>query len=536
MKTRKPFLTFLCFRMVNFNSELVNIVMLQNVISEKIETSFYERSIQCPRHPIYTNLLDTDPLQLCTFAISHIRSLAINHPTAPKSIMASFTQERFVAILDLGLSQFILAYDEILQSHKPSKPIPSGELMEYMREAFAVCKTDTTTKTVSVTTVETMQADTEAEAVAEARKQAEATAKATAEAKAKEMAEAELQKMLENEKNETTTTPKKVCSKLLKGLTMKSTKATKDGEEKETDTVLELPYLPHCINYSCCQALKLNGNLFTPCMTRPSKGSDYCKVCTKGGLKYGTIADREKCVPGEYVDPSGKKEISYGTWLQKRDLEQSFVLGLIKEKFGDDVTIPESYLAVNKAKARRGVKKSKSSSSASSTGSDTASVVSDTDVATTTSVETPTPAAPQPPVTTSEEKSKKKHGRPAKATKPLVVNEEEASSQSSQSQPQPEKEQKPQEEQKETEKSSTTPTTTTTTTTLVEPEPQDDEVDDLDSDIDFDDEDDAIEFTYEGKTYYRDSDNQVIQKEEATCDCIIVGTWDAVNEKVIFDK
>ena len=64
-----------------------------------------------------------------------------------------------------------------------------------------------------------------------------------------------------------------------------------------------------------------------------------------------------------------KREITYGTWLMKRSMERSFVETLLEEKFGDAITIPESYFEVNKSKARRGVKKSPSVSSDGETSS-----------------------------------------------------------------------------------------------------------------------------------------------------------------------
>ena len=196
-------------------------------------------------------------------------------------------------------------------------------------------------------------------------------------------------------------TGNKVPAKLLKKLLYK--KRDEDGNvvqrkrsatDKETnekkewvedvDLLLELPYLPHCVDYSgCCQAISINGNLLSPCLTRPANGSSFCRTCDNAGNKYGTLQDREKVEVGHYEvtlptqvkvtnKETGvvtvedreivKKEISYGTWLQKRGIERSFVEKMLEEH-NLDITIPESYFKVNKAKAKRSVKKTTSTSS-----------------------------------------------------------------------------------------------------------------------------------------------------------------------------
>tara|TARA_B100001287_G_C22668982_1_gene524263 strand:- start:311 stop:1471 length:1161 start_codon:yes stop_codon:yes gene_type:complete len=194
----------------------------------------------------------------------------------------------------------------------------------------------------------------------------------------------------------------KVPAKLLKKLLYKKrdedgnvvqrerTITNKETQEKtkkieDVELLLELPYLPHCVDYSgCCQAISINGNLLSPCLTRPMKGSSFCRTCTNAGIKYGTLQDREKVEVGHYevtLPPTQvkvtnketgevtmedreitKKEISYGTWLQKRGIDRSFVEKML-EDHNLDITIPESYFKVNKSKAKRTVKKTTSTSS-----------------------------------------------------------------------------------------------------------------------------------------------------------------------------
>lgn len=280
----------------------------------------------------------------------------------------------------------------------------------------------------------------------------------------------------------------KIDSRDLKKITMKQSKTNKDGESKEIDVMINLPYMPHCVDYSnCCQALKVNGNLFTPCMTRPQKGEKYCKPCAKD-LKYGTLEDREKQLIGKYTDPNGKKEISYGTWLRKRGIERSLVEELLNSHFGTLVTIPESYFEVNKSKARRSVK---STSSASSEDEETSSVEEDTSVE----------QAQEPVVTATTnnepatETKKKRRGRPSKKAKPVVEKDDD-------------------DEEKEEEPSNTIEEKPIISAPEIKPQADDDEEDD----------EGYTKITYKGEVYMYDNDDYTLIKtidDEVT----IVGEW-----------
>jgi len=262
----------------------------------------------------------------------------------------------------------------------------------------------------------------------------------------------------------------KVPAKLLKKLLYK--KRDEDGNvvqrnrsatDKETnekkewvedvDLLLELPYLPHCVDYSsCCQAISINGNLLSPCLTRPMKGSSFCRTCTKAGNKYGTLQDRENVEVGHYEvtlptqvkvtnKETGvvtteereivKKEISYGTWLQKRGIDRSLVEKML-EDHNLDITIPESYFKVNKAKAKRSVKKTTSTSSddeASSVESEPIQAAEeveendDTKSVDSTSSTEEKPKKSKKAKKEKKEKKEKKRGRPAKAKTETVTEE-----------------------------------------------------------------------------------------------------------------
>ncbi len=134
-----------------------------------------------------------------------------------------------------------------------------------------------------------------------------------------------------------------------------------DGKQEEVVKAVDLPYLS-CVDYSStCQALKVNGGLLSPCLTRPAKGSPYCKTCFKADLKYGTIADRKKTSLMCYQDPKGKKEISFGTYCAKRSIPREDMERQIAELY-NGLVLPEEQWAVDKTKASRPIKSSSSSS------------------------------------------------------------------------------------------------------------------------------------------------------------------------------
>ena len=342
-------------------------------------------------------------------------------------------------------------------------------------------------------------------------------------------------------------TSTKVDVRDLKKLTYKKTrqvtKGKNAGEEIEDDILVELPYLPHCVNYSGgCQALKLNGGLLNPCLTRPSKGSMFCKACGETP-KFGTIADRNSCQFGSYcvsverIDSktkekkeSSKKEVSYGTWLQKQGIERTFVEKLLQDHGLGDITIPESHYAVKTVKKRNTAKKSPSTSS----DGETSSVEEDG-----ASVEAQVPAkkrgrpkkddADKPPVDPNA--PKKKRGRPKKENKP-IVEEDEANSVGgsetnsvevaaepvivTQSQAQPD----PSEEQEEDELSVASQ-----------------ELDETRVQNEFEDEDGNRRFAFNGNIYVCDNEENAIFLLDENADAQeMVGTWDVEENKPVWDS
>ena len=138
---------------------------------------------------------------------------------------------------------------------------------------------------------------------------------------------------------------------------------------------VQLPYMPDIINYnSGCQGLKKADGLYIPCGGKCEAETVLCAPCTKVGAKYGTIEDRT--APGTYMDPEDKHEITYGTWLAKKEKTIEEVNAAIQEA-GFDFTIPASYLAVNakrvEAKHRPGRPKAKKEVSESDSESESES-------------------------------------------------------------------------------------------------------------------------------------------------------------------
>ena len=351
------------------------------------------------------------------------------------------------------------------------------------------------------------------------------------------------------------TCQKKVEVKDLKKLTYKQTRTIQKGEKQgeiiEEDVMFELPYLPHCVDYrKGCQAIRVNGGLMTPCLTRPSKGSLYCKACEKEGLKYGTIEGREKVPIGDYkVEVTGKdktitkKEISYGTWLSKRGIERSFVEKLIADH-GLELTIPESYYEVAKAKSKkRPVKKSPSVSSDGETSSveeDNVSVSSEEPVQTKKEHALEVALNMSEGVTVVEEKKKKagrpkkakspvdpdapkkKRGRPKKGTKPFV-DADTASEEVVEEAPKPVEEETPKQveeapkpDEEETPKQvEEAPKAGMNVTELTEP-----------------DEDGYRYFKYNEKSYIIDDENTVVLNGGE--DIEIVGSWNVEENKPVF--
>jgi hypothetical protein len=95
---------------------------------------------------------------------------------------------------------------------------------------------------------------------------------------------------------------------------------------------IPLPYNGE-MNAECCSALRQNNGLYTQCTSGRRKDSDFCKGCAglmqKRGAEvpeYGTIKMRNAVGIFEYVDPKGRKPVSYTKVMKKYKLTQGQVM------------------------------------------------------------------------------------------------------------------------------------------------------------------------------------------------------------------
>lgn len=119
---------------------------------------------------------------------------------------------------------------------------------------------------------------------------------------------------------------------------------------------IELPYLPHLVDYSSgCQGIKVCGGLFVPCQTHVKNGV-FCAPCKRqqeSGTADGTVSDREMCAMGEFTSKrTGKHEITFATYLEKRDITFLEFNAFLEGKFGPDFQIPDepAYIDVDEKK------------------------------------------------------------------------------------------------------------------------------------------------------------------------------------------
>jgi hypothetical protein len=86
------------------------------------------------------------------------------------------------------------------------------------------------------------------------------------------------------------------------------------------------------LNHKCCYALRQNNGLYTQCKTIRNGVNDYCKQCqvladkTDGVPEYGTIQQRTEVGIFEYVDPKGRKPVSYTKVMKKFNVDKEKVL------------------------------------------------------------------------------------------------------------------------------------------------------------------------------------------------------------------
>ena len=146
----------------------------------------------------------------------------------------------------------------------------------------------------------------------------------------------------------------------------KKTKKPKEETEKEEKPACLLPYHPRSEIY--CQALRLDHSLYTQCSNKHLDSGEYCKTCQKtfdatGSTPYGVVSDRGE--RGDYVDPKGKKEKSYGTVLKQQKIPEVLARSEV-QKHGIEVSDSEWEVKIGQRGRPKGVGVSDTESSAGS--------------------------------------------------------------------------------------------------------------------------------------------------------------------------
>jgi len=122
----------------------------------------------------------------------------------------------------------------------------------------------------------------------------------------------------------------------------------KAPKEKAVKAAFPLPFNGLCAA-NRCSALRQNQGLYTQCTLAPKKGKVFCKACQlnadkNGGVpEYGTIAMRQAAGLYEYVDPKGRKPVSFTKVMKKYKIDQA---AAVEEaaKFG--IVIAEEHFVV----------------------------------------------------------------------------------------------------------------------------------------------------------------------------------------------
>ena len=110
------------------------------------------------------------------------------------------------------------------------------------------------------------------------------------------------------------TTYDNILALLNKNFKLKNSLINKDnkGDVMKNSEII-LPYYGE-VNYDNCKQLVYNHGLYTQCKEKCMKG-DCCKKCKNN--KYGSVFDRQKYSIGQYITPSGKKELDYNSFILK---------------------------------------------------------------------------------------------------------------------------------------------------------------------------------------------------------------------------
>jgi len=119
-----------------------------------------------------------------------------------------------------------------------------------------------------------------------------------------------------------------------------------------------LPYSGE-LNVNCCSGLRHNNGLYTQCQTRVVReNSVFCKQCQaqadkdrEGIPEYGTIEMRQAVGIFEYIDPKGRKPVSYTKVMKKYKITQEQA---VEEAAKFNININEEHFIVPEGGSKRG--------------------------------------------------------------------------------------------------------------------------------------------------------------------------------------
>ena len=117
-----------------------------------------------------------------------------------------------------------------------------------------------------------------------------------------------------------------------KGPSRKDSKGQKVAKVVAPKAAFPLPYNGE-FNDACCYALRQNNGLYTQCTGLRRGDAQFCKGCAsqmqKTGAEvpeYGTIQQRNAVGIFEFVDPKGRKPVSYTKVMKKYKITQESAL------------------------------------------------------------------------------------------------------------------------------------------------------------------------------------------------------------------
>jgi len=138
----------------------------------------------------------------------------------------------------------------------------------------------------------------------------------------------------------------------------KASKSEVKSKVVSLKALFALPFNGEC-NDLCCQALRQNNGLYTQCqLGRKGENGLYCKSCQQladksedGVPEYGTITQRMSVGIFEYVDPKGRKPVSYTKVMKKYKLSEEQVLA---EAGRLNITINQGHFIAPVQETKRG--------------------------------------------------------------------------------------------------------------------------------------------------------------------------------------